>query len=55
MLKEFKESALRGNAVDMAVGGIIGAAVSTIINSLVDDVIMPPIGLVTGGDDSFDI
>jgi len=51
MLKEFKEFALRGNVVDMAVGIVIGAAFSTIVKSLVDDIIMPPIGLVTGGVD----
>lgn len=51
MLKEFKEFALRGNVVDMAVGIIIGAAFSTIVRSLVDDVIMPPLGVVTGGVD----
>ncbi|HEX2448034.1 MAG TPA: large conductance mechanosensitive channel protein MscL [Methyloceanibacter sp.] len=51
MLKEFKEFALRGNVVDMAVGIIIGAAFSTIVRSLVDDIIMPPLGLVTGGVD----
>jgi len=47
ILKEFKEFALRGNAMDMAVGIIIGAAFSTIVKSLVDDIIMPPIGVVT--------
>jgi len=51
MLQEFKEFALRGNVVDMAVGIIIGAAFSTIVKSLVDDIIMPPIGVVTGGVD----
>jgi large conductance mechanosensitive channel len=51
MLNEFKEFALRGNVVDMAVGIIIGAAFSTIVKSLVDDIIMPPIGVVTGGVD----
>ena len=51
MLREFKEFALRGNVVDMAVGIIIGAAFSTIVKSLVDDVIMPPIGVLTGGVD----
>ena len=51
MLKEFKEFALRGNVMDMAVGVIIGAAFSTIVRSLVDDIIMPPIGLVLGGVD----
>jgi len=49
MLKEFKEFALRGSVVDMAVGIIIGAAFGTIVNSLVKDVIMPPIGLLLGG------
>jgi large conductance mechanosensitive channel len=48
MLKEFKEFAMRGNVVDMAVGIIIGAAFGTIVNSLVQDVIMPPIGLLLG-------
>ena len=48
MLKEFKEFAMRGNVVDMAVGIIIGAAFGKIIESLVKDLIMPPIGLVLG-------
>src|ERR1043166_8524443 len=48
---EFKEFAVKGNAVDLAVGVIIGAAFTGIINSLVKDVIMPPLGLVTGGFD----
>jgi large conductance mechanosensitive channel len=48
MLKEFKEFALQGNVVDMAVGIIIGAAFGTIVTSLVNDVIMPPIGLLLG-------
>jgi large conductance mechanosensitive channel len=51
MLEEFKEFAVRGNVVDMAVGIIIGAAFGTIVNSLVADVIMPPIGLAMGGVD----
>jgi large-conductance mechanosensitive channel len=51
MLKEFKEFARRGNVVDMAVGIIIGAAFSTIVRSLVDDIIMPPMGVVSGGVD----
>lgn len=51
MLKEFKEFALRGNVVDMAVGIIIGAAFGTIVSSLVKDVIMPPIGLLLGNVD----
>ena len=48
MLKEFKEFAMRGNVLDMAVGIIIGAAFGRIITSLVNDVLMPPIGLVIG-------
>lgn len=51
MFKEFKEFAMRGNVVDMAVGIIIGAAFGTIVKSLVNDVIMPPIGLLLGGVD----
>ncbi|MFI5235999.1 MAG: large-conductance mechanosensitive channel protein MscL [Gemmatimonadales bacterium] len=51
MLKEFKEFALRGNVVDMAVGIIIGAAFGTIVKSLVDDVLMPPLGALVGGVD----
>jgi large conductance mechanosensitive channel len=46
--QEFKEFAMRGNVVDMAVGIVIGAAFGVIVNSLVNDVIMPPIGLITG-------
>src|SRR5689334_144266 len=48
MLKEFKEFAMRGNVLDMAVGIIIGAAFGKIVSSLVDDVIMPPIGQLLG-------
>ena len=55
MLKEFKEFAMRGNVVDMAVGIIIGAAFGGIIKSLVADVIMPPIGLLLGGVDFSDL
>jgi large conductance mechanosensitive channel len=51
MLKEFKEFAMRGNVVDMAVGIIIGGAFGTIVKSLVDDVLMPPLGLLLGGVD----
>jgi large conductance mechanosensitive channel len=51
MFKEFKEFAMRGNVVDMAVGIIIGAAFGTIIKSLVADVIMPPVGLLLGNVD----
>ena len=48
MLKEFKEFAMRGNVVDMAVGIIIGGAFGRIVTSLVNDVVMPPLGLITG-------
>jgi large conductance mechanosensitive channel len=48
MLKEFKDFAMRGNVVDMAVGIIIGAAFGKIVSSLVSDVIMPPIGMIMG-------
>jgi large conductance mechanosensitive channel len=51
MWKEFREFALRGNVVDIAVGIIVGAAFGTIVKSLIDDVIMPPIGLMLGGVD----
>ncbi|HEX4823006.1 MAG TPA: large conductance mechanosensitive channel protein MscL [Candidatus Polarisedimenticolaceae bacterium] len=51
MLKEFKEFALKGNVVDMAVGIIIGAAFGRIVSSLVNDVLMPPIGKLMGGMD----
>jgi large conductance mechanosensitive channel len=51
MLREFKEFAMRGNVLDMAVGIIIGAAFGTIVTSFVNDVIMPPIGLALGGVD----
>ena len=55
MLKEFKEFAMRGNVMDMAVGIIIGAAFGKIITSLVNDVIMPPIGLLLGNVDFSDL
>ena len=51
MLKEFKEFALRGNVMDMAVGIIIGASFGTIVNSLVNDILMPPLGWLLGGVD----
>ena len=51
MLKEFKEFAMRGNVIDMAVGIIIGAAFGTIIGTMVSDVLMPPIGLLLGNVD----
>jgi large conductance mechanosensitive channel len=49
VIEEFKKFALRGNVIDMAVGIIIGGAFGTVVKSLVDDVIMPPIGILTGG------
>lgn len=49
MWREFKEFAVKGNAVDLAVGVIIGAAFGGIVNSLVKDILMPPVGLLTGG------
>ena len=51
MLKEFKEFALKGNVVDLAVGIIIGGAFGVIVKSLVDDVLMPPVGMLLGGVD----
>lgn len=54
MLKEFKEFALKGNVLDLAVGIIIGAAFTAIVTSLVDDVIMPPLGVILGGVDFSD-
>lgn len=55
MLKEFKDFAMRGNVVDMAVGIIIGGAFGKIVSSLVADVIMPPIGILIGGVDFTDL
>lgn len=49
MFNEFRQFALRGNVVDLAVGVIVGAAFTSIVNSLVKDVITPPLGLITGG------
>lgn len=51
IMKEFKEFAMKGNVVDMAVGFILGGAFSTIVKSMVSDIIMPPIGLALGGVD----
>ena len=51
MLKEFKEFAMRGNVLDMAIGIVIGAAFGAIVTSFVDDLLMPPIGLLLGGVD----
>ena len=55
MLKEFKEFAIKGNVIDMAVGIIIGVAFGAIVKSLVDDVIMPPIGMLLGNVDFTDL
>nr|WP_184507804.1 large-conductance mechanosensitive channel protein MscL [Rhodanobacter sp. ANJX3] len=55
MLKEFKEFAMRGNVIDLAVGVVIGAAFGKIVTSLVDQIIMPLIGMVTGGIDFSDL
>lgn len=49
MFKEFRQFALRGNVIDLAVGVIVGAAFTSIVNSLVKDIITPPLGLITGG------
>jgi large conductance mechanosensitive channel len=54
MWREFRDFAMRGNVIDLAVGFIIGAAFTTIVNSLVNDVIMPPLGLLIGGIDFSD-
>lgn len=51
IIKEFREFAMRGNVVDLAVGVIIGAAFGKIVSSLVADIIMPPLGLLIGGID----
>lgn len=51
MISEFKDFAMKGNMVDMAVGIIMGGAFGTIVKSLVDDIVMPPIGLLLGGVD----
>ncbi len=51
MLKEFRDFALKGNVIDMAVGIVIGSAFGTIVKSLVEDLLMPPIGLLLGGVD----
>ncbi|MEL7544827.1 MAG: large conductance mechanosensitive channel protein MscL, partial [Pseudomonadota bacterium] len=55
MLQEFKDFALKSNFLDMATGIVIGAAVGTVVKSLVEDVIMPPIGMLMGGVDFSDI
>jgi large conductance mechanosensitive channel len=55
MIREFKEFALRGNVVDLAVGVIIGGAFGKIVSSLVSDIVMPPLGVLTGGMDFKDL
>ena len=55
MLKDFKEFAMKGNVIDLAVAVIIGTAFGRIVSSLVDDIIMPPIGLLLGGVDFTDL
>lgn len=55
MLKEFREFAMRGNVIDLAVGVVIGGAFGKIVTSLVDQIIMPPIGALTGGIDFSDM
>ncbi len=55
LVKEFKEFAMRGNVVDMAVGIVIGGAFGRIVSSVVNDIIMPPIGLLIGGVDFSDL
>ena len=55
IVKEFREFVIRGNVVDLAVGVIIGAAFGRIVNSMVNDVLMPPIGKLTGGVDFKDL
>jgi large conductance mechanosensitive channel len=55
MIGEFKDFAMRGNVVDMAVGVVIGAAFGKIVTSFTNDLLMPPIGLVTGGADFSDL
>jgi large conductance mechanosensitive channel len=55
MIKEFRDFAMRGNAVDLAVGVIMGAAFGGVVTSLVNDIIMPPVGRITGGIDFKDL
>lgn len=55
MLQEFKEFAMRGNALDLAIGLVIGSAFTTIVNTLVNGILMPPIGLLLGGADFSDL
>ncbi|MGE0824600.1 MAG: MscL family protein [Candidatus Binatia bacterium] len=55
IIEDFKKSALRGNLIDLAIGFTVGAAFTTIARSLVDDIIMPPVGLVLGSSDLSDL
>lgn len=55
MISEFKKFALKGNMIDMAVGIILGAAFGTVVNSLVNDILMPPLGFLIGGVDFKDL
>lgn len=55
MIKEFREFAIKGNVIDMAVGVVIGAAFGKIVSSFLNDLVMPPIGLLTGGMDFTDM
>lgn len=55
MLKEFREFAMRGNALDLAIGLVIGAAFSSIVDTLVNGILMPPLGLMLGGADFGDL
>lgn len=55
MLKEFREFAMRGNAIDLAIGLVLGSAFTSIVNTLVNGILMPPIGLLLGGADFKDL
>ena len=55
MLTEFKKFVARGNVIDLAVGIVIGAAFTSVVNSFVNDILMPPIGLLSGGVDFSDL
>lgn len=55
MLKEFKDFAMRGNALDLAIGLVIGSAFTSIVNTLVNGILMPPLGLLLGGADFADL
>ncbi|MGH2582852.1 MAG: large conductance mechanosensitive channel protein MscL, partial [Anaerolineales bacterium] len=55
MLKEFREFAMRGNAIDLAIGLVLGSAFTSIVNALVNGILMPPLGLLLGGADFKDL